>query len=125
MSDFLTPDTNIALMQASQQDTGSLREKLRFAGSSANGKSQSEKIAEAAQEFEAVFLSEMMKPMFEGIETAAPFGGGKGEEIFQSFLVQEYGKIMAQTGKIGIADHVQQELINLQEQADNETISSK
>ncbi|HRQ61624.1 MAG TPA: rod-binding protein [Alphaproteobacteria bacterium] len=45
------------------------------------------------------------------------FGGGKGEEVFKSLLLQEYGKLTAKTGKIGIADAVQNELIKLQEQS--------
>ena len=71
----------------------------------------------AAQEFEAVFITEMMKPMFEGIETNGTFGGGKGEEVFNGFMLQEYGKIMAETSSFGIADHVKAAMIQMQEQA--------
>ena len=74
-----------------------------------------DKIEQAAQEFEAVFIAEMMKPMFEGISTEAPFGGGKGEEVFRSLLLQEYGKTMAATNSIGIAAHVKEYLLQLQE----------
>lgn len=119
--DYLTPDTNLALLQASQNDSSKVRENLK----NSSGKNNPDDIKDAAQEFEAVFITEMLKPMFEGIELEEPFGGGKGEEVFHSFLLQEYGKLVAQTGSIGIADHVQQELINIQEQVDNETISSE
>jgi len=119
-NDFLTPDTSIALMQATQGGSTKIQNNLK------NAKTSSIKeIDDAAQEFEAVFLAEMLKPMFEGTELDEPFGGGKGEEIFQSFLLQEYGKIIAQTGSIGIADQVRQELINIQEQQTDETISSQ
>ena len=70
-------------------------------------------------EFEAVFLSEMLKPMFQGIETDGMFGGGKGEEVFRSFMLQEYGKIMSQTGGIGLADHVRDQIIQLQAAQDS------
>jgi len=73
-------------------------------------------IEEAATEFEAVFIAEMLKPMFEGISTEAPFGGGKGEEIFRGFMLQEYGKNIARDHSIGIASFVKAEMIKLQEQ---------
>ena len=73
------------------------------------------KINEAAQEFEAVFLNEMLKPMFENLKPDPMFGGGKGEEIFQGFMVTEYGKQMAARGGIGIAQYVKAELIKIQE----------
>jgi len=53
--------------------------------------------------------------MFQGVDTDPMFGGGEGESIFRSFLVQEYGKQVARTGGIGIADMVQRQLLQLQE----------
>lgn len=73
------------------------------------------KIREAAQEFEAVFLSQMLKPMFEGISSAPPFGGGQSEEMYRSLMMDEYGKSIAKAGGIGIADQVMREMIKLQE----------
>lgn len=73
------------------------------------------RIDETAREFEAMFMSEMMKPMFEGIKTEAPFGGGKGEEIFRGFLRDEYGKMLAiGNGGLGIAELVKEQLIEMQ-----------
>src|SRR3546814_10036258 len=42
-----------------------------------------------AEEFEALFLSEMLAPVFESTETDGLFGGGEGEKIFRSMMVQE------------------------------------
>ncbi len=78
-----------------------------------------EKFDRAAKDFEAMFVSEMMKPMFEGIKPDSRFGGGKGEEIFTSMMLQEYGKMMAETGQLGIAESVKSELIRMQGEADN------
>ncbi|HOO49806.1 MAG TPA: rod-binding protein [Alphaproteobacteria bacterium] len=75
-----------------------------------------EKSIQAAKEFEAVFISEMLKPMFEMIDVDDTFGGGKGEEVFRGMMVQEYGKIIANQGGIGLADHIQAELLKVQEQ---------
>ncbi len=74
-----------------------------------------QRIDGAARDFEAVFLSEMLKPMFEGIEVNEIFGGGKGEEIFSDMMVQEYGKKIAEAGGIGLASFVRNELIRQQE----------
>lgn len=73
-----------------------------------------EKINQTAVDFEAVFLTEMLKPMFEGIETNAMFGGGKGEDVFRDFALIEHGKNMAKSSSIGIADIVREQMIRLQ-----------
>lgn len=108
MDNIMGQQTSLAMMQAQQQKVESLS---KMGGQ--NGPTP-EQIEFVAKEFEAVYISEMMKPMFEGIKTDGPFGGGKGEEIFRGILLQEYGKMMAETGQIGIADAVKDELIRMQ-----------
>ena len=76
-----------------------------------------EKAKETAQDFEAMFLSIMLDFMWKGPNTDSLFGGGKGEEMFHSVLTQEYGKTMARSGGIGIADTIYHEIIKLQEAA--------
>ncbi len=77
---------------------------------------QIEQTKAAAQDFEAVFLSEMMSHMFKGIKTDSVFGGGAGEDIFRGMLVQEYGKQMANGHGIGISDQLQKVMIQMQQQ---------
>lgn len=74
-----------------------------------------EKAREAAQEFEAVFLAQMVSHMFAGIKTDKNFGGGASEDIYRSMMAQEYGKTLAKAGGIGIADQVMREIIRIQE----------
>ncbi len=76
---------------------------------------QRRKIHETAVDFEAQFLSQMLQPMFEGIEASEPFGGGHAEKMWQSMLVNEYGKSLAKSGGIGLADHVERQLLRAQE----------
>ena len=71
----------------------------------------------AAEEFESFFMTQMLEHMFEGIETDGYFGGGYGEGVYRSMMLQEYGRILARAGGIGIADMVSRELVNLQEQS--------
>ncbi|HNQ92891.1 MAG TPA: rod-binding protein [Alphaproteobacteria bacterium] len=79
--------------------------------------------AQAAQDFEAVFISEMIKPMFDMMQVDDTFGGGKGEEVFRGMMVQEYGKMIAAKGGIGIAAQVQAELLKTQEQSQQATLA--
>ena len=73
------------------------------------------KLRDTAQNFEAVFLSQMFKPMFEGIKSDGPFGGGQAEDMWRSLMVDEYGKSIAKSGGIGIADAVMSEMLRMQE----------
>ena len=103
-SSLLSTDIDLALAQNAQR--GAAVDNVNL-----------QRLEETAKDFEAVFITEMMKPMFEGIKTDGTFGGGKGEEVFRGFMLQEYGKKMADTGTFGIADHVKAAMIQLQEQA--------
>jgi Rod binding domain-containing protein len=69
----------------------------------------------AAQDFEAVFITELLGSMFEGIKTDGPFGGGPGEQIFRSLLLDRYGQSLASQGGFGLADAVKRQLLATQE----------
>ncbi|NCO02785.1 MAG: flagellar biosynthesis protein FlgJ [Alphaproteobacteria bacterium] len=106
----LAPDTSLAVTQASQ---GMATDKINAMKKALSDKELA-RIDETAKDFEAMFVSEMMKPMFEGIKPDERFGGGKTEEVFKGVLLQEYGKLMAETGTLGIAESVKAELIRMQ-----------
>ncbi len=72
-------------------------------------------LRKAANEFEAVFISQMMQHMTSGLEPDPLFGGGAAEEISRSLLHQEYGKLMSGAGGIGISDAVYAQLLKQQE----------
>lgn len=71
----------------------------------------------AAEEFESVFLSEMLAPMFEGLQTDGLGGGGMGEEIFRPMLIERYAEAISNAGGVGIADSIVRELVRLQTSA--------
>ena len=73
------------------------------------------RIRKTAQDFEAVFLGQMLTPMFESLETDGLFGGGSGERMYRSLLVEEYGKALARSGGVGIADAVTRQVLAQQE----------
>jgi flagellar protein FlgJ len=69
----------------------------------------------AAKDFEAVFLTQMMQSMFAGLGDEGPMGGGEAMGTYRSMLADEYGKTIAASGGIGLADHVRRELIAAQQ----------
>ena len=74
------------------------------------------RMRETAEKFEASFLSQMLKPMFEGLSTDGPFGGGEAEGTWRSFMIDAMAKQTVKTGGIGLADTVMAEMIKMQEQ---------
>jgi Rod binding domain-containing protein len=72
-------------------------------------------VRRAAEEFESVFLSEMLAPMFESLQTDGLGGGGMGEEIFRPMLVERYAESITRSGGVGIADSIIRELMRMQE----------
>lgn len=75
------------------------------------------RMRETAQKFEATFLAQMMKPMFEGLQTDGLGGGGEGEATWRSFLIDAMAQQTVRAGGIGLADTVMAEMIKMQERA--------
>ncbi len=64
-----------------------------------------------AEEFEAVFLGEMLKHTGLG-QMPEHFNGGVGERGFSGMLVQEYAAEIARGGSIGLAEHIYRTLLD-------------
>ncbi len=73
-----------------------------------------EKARESAEEFEAVFLSQMLATMTSELGGA---GGVAGEsnDIYRDMFTQEVAKMISRSGGIGVADTVLQEMLKIQE----------
>ena len=72
-------------------------------------------IDKAARDFEAVFISQMFEQMWSSVPTDGPFGGGSGERVFRSLMIQGIGKQIADQGGVGLAAAVKREMIAMQE----------
>jgi Rod binding domain-containing protein len=72
-------------------------------------------LRKTAEQFTGMFMSQMFQHMFEGVGKDAMFGGGPGEEMFHSVLIDEYGKAAAKRGGMGITDQIMHALIAQQE----------
>ena len=69
----------------------------------------------AAKDFESMFISQMVEQMFgESIGDEA-FGDSDSSQIYKGLMIDAYGKEIAKSGGIGIADYVKKELLKLQE----------
>lgn len=67
-----------------------------------------------ADEFEAMFLSQMLAPLFEPLESDGLTGGGSAERAFRPMLVDEYAKEMSKQGGIGLSDQIYGEILRMQ-----------
>jgi flagellar protein FlgJ len=72
-------------------------------------------LKQVSEDFEAFYASQIFEQMFAGLEPDEETGGGDGEKMFRSLLIQEYGKAAAKQHTLGIADVVQRQLLQLQE----------
>ncbi|RMD86661.1 MAG: flagellar biosynthesis protein FlgJ [Candidatus Dadabacteria bacterium] len=68
------------------------------------------KLKKACQQFEALFLSQMMAQMRKSIPKGGLFGGGQEQEMFMGMLDEERAKAWAQDGGVGLANMLFQQM---------------
>ena len=66
------------------------------------------------EEFERMFIAQMLAPMFADLGADAPFHGGASEEAFRPMLLEHYAKAVGAGGGVGVADAVTREILKLQ-----------
>jgi peptidoglycan hydrolase FlgJ len=76
-----------------------------------------DEVRRVAEEFEAIFIAQMLAPMFDGIKTDGLGGGGMGEEMFRPLLIERYAEALSKAGGVGIADSVVREMLRMQSAA--------
>jgi flagellar protein FlgJ len=69
----------------------------------------------ASKDYEQVFISQFIGSMFSGISTDGITGGGQGEEMFRSLMVDQYAKGIEGQGGFGIAAQMKAELLKHQQ----------
>lgn len=102
------------LLAAQLQNAVSAREPVLPGNRSISSSDQARQVAE---EFEAVFLAQLIEQMMGESTQSEMFGGGPGESAFRGMLNEEYAKVMARAGGIGLADDLAREMMRLQEAA--------
>jgi Rod binding domain-containing protein len=74
---------------------------------------KSSKLYKVSQEFEAIFIKQMLNVMRKSVSKTGLMDGGMAEEIFEDMLYDEYAQKMAETGSFGIADMIYRQLTPL------------
>ena len=111
LGNYIESQLNLAKSNQGGRDIDAMARNLQ----SSLDKKDKAAIEKTAQEFEAVFINQMLSLMFKDVQPNEVFGGGKTEEIFQSFILEEYANSISQAGGLGIAEHVTKQLLTLQE----------
>jgi Rod binding domain-containing protein len=80
-----------------------------------------DELRKAAQDFEAVFIAQLLSQMRRSMAPPSSLlNGGNAEETFRSLMDQEIGKSVARRGRFGIADAIYRQLSkNAVNSADN------
>lgn len=80
---------------------------------------QEKKVAKTANEFETMFLENMMSQVFPQESSEGPLGeNGAGGQVWRGMLVNEYARSIAKSGGVGIADQVYRQMLQMQERSD-------
>jgi flagellar protein FlgJ len=75
------------------------------------------KLWQAAKDFEAMALGQLLAPMFATVDTAhSAFGGGEAEATWRPMMVDAIGKQIAAHGGLGLAAPVFAAMLRAQEQ---------
>jgi flagellar protein FlgJ len=70
------------------------------------------RLYEACQDFEALFIKQMLSSMKKTINKTGLMEGGMAEEVFEDMLYDEYAKIMSKTARFGLADMIYDQVAN-------------
>ena len=68
------------------------------------------KLKQACRDFEAIFISDLLKIMRQTVPESKLISGGRAEEIFRDMQDDELSKDMSKSGGIGLSDMLYKEL---------------
>lgn len=72
-------------------------------------------LEDAAEQFEALFIQQLLSEMRKTIDESDFFGDRKAEKMFEGMLDEEMSKEMAKTKSFGLSEMVVKQLINFVE----------
>lgn len=68
------------------------------------------KLFQACQDFEAIFLKQMLNVMRKTVDKGELLNGGFAEDVFEDMLYDEYAKKMAKHSRFGLSEMLYREL---------------
>ncbi len=112
----MSPDTSYSNIFANAQRSTAPQSLATALETAKRGNANKNQIQKAAEEFESVFLGQMMQAMMPAEGDSSPLAGSsESDEIFNSMMGEEYAKQIAKSGGIGIAGFIERELLGQQE----------
>ncbi len=79
-------------------------------GTVSDKKRYNKKLMDASIQMEALFIQIMLKSMRETVHESGFFGKSLAKDIFSDMLYEEYSKIMAKSGQLGLAKEIYKQL---------------
>ena len=76
-----------------------------------------EAMRDVAQQFEAVFLAQVLSKINQGSTTDQTAGEGGAQTLFHDMFNDEVAKLISRSGGVGVADAVLKEMLKVQEVA--------
>ena len=111
---MLSPSNAASLLATSGTTTAGIAGNL--AGASGRvGHMTPGQIDKVSKDFESMFVGQMVEQMFGDSMGSEAFGDHETADIYKGMMADAYGKEIAQSGGIGIASYVKNELLKLQE----------
>jgi flagellar protein FlgJ len=69
-----------------------------------------QRLRQAAEDFESIFMQQMLKTMRESGVKSDLVPESRGEKIFRSMLDEQYAQLMVKSGRSGLAEQLYQQL---------------
>jgi flagellar protein FlgJ len=74
------------------------------------GEETDKKLRESAEQFEAIFVQQLIKSMRSSVQKGGLISGGRAEEIFQEMLDGKYSEVISGSKSLNLADLIYREL---------------
>jgi Rod binding domain-containing protein len=104
------PDRKLPSLPGSQASSGSAAPRAGAVNGGQPRIDKSSRLYKVSQEFEAIFIKQMLNVMRKSVSKTGLMDGGMAEEIFEDMLYDEYAQKMAESGSFGIADMIYRQL---------------
>jgi len=104
------PDRQLPSISRSRASSGTAAAQAEGAIGGQANIDKSSRLYKVSQEFEAIFIKQMLNVMRKSVSKTGLMDGGMAEEIFEDMLYDEYAQKMAETGSFGIANMIYKQL---------------
>lgn len=110
-SDFITNSLSLSKFNSDAESVQSINDRLNLINAKKDAK-----LVEAANNFEAVFISQLLNIMDKTIERSEFMHGGQGEKVFREMFYQEIAKDIASNSNtsMGLGKQIYEQLSQYQ-----------